>query len=158
MLIMAWLLARLTGVRLGAAVVGSDLGIDMSLLLSDAELGLRGRPDLLVRERGCRRIYPVEVKPMRDSSTLYQSDALQLTAYMLLAEACYGASFAGYGVVRYRSAEFRVALSPERRRQCLAAVEGIRAARRASNVHRSHQVAAKCRACAVRAKCEEALP
>jgi CRISPR/Cas system-associated exonuclease Cas4 (RecB family) len=157
MLITAWLIARSTGVRLGAAVVGSDVGIGQPVSLSDTALGLCGRPDLLLRERGRRRIYPVEVKPTRDSSTLYQSDALQLAAYMLLAESSYGTSFAGYGIVRYRSAEFRVTLSPELRRQCLEAAEGVRAARRASSVHRSHRVVGKCHACAVRTKCDEAL-
>jgi CRISPR/Cas system-associated exonuclease Cas4 (RecB family) len=157
MLAAAWLLSRVTGVRFGAGVVGSDVGICSPLWLSDPGLELHGRPDLLLREPGSRRVYPVEVKPTRDSPTLYQSDTLQLAAYMILTESTYGDLFAGYGIVRYRSAEFRVMLSPELRRQCLEAAEGVRAARGSARVHRSHQVAAKCRACAVRTECGEAL-
>jgi CRISPR/Cas system-associated exonuclease Cas4 (RecB family) len=158
MLVAAWLLSRVSGVRFGAGVVGSDLGTDSPLWLSDPVLELHGQPDLLLREPGSRRVYPVEVKPTRDSPTLYQSDTLQLAAYMMLTERRYGDRFAGYGIVRYRSAEFRVTLSPELRRQCLEAVEGVRAARRSAHVHRSHQVAPKCRACSVRTDCGEALP
>ena len=160
MLLAAWLLARSTGVRVGAPVIGSDLGVDAlpPVAMSDPQLRLRGRPDLLLRERGRGRIYPVEVKPTRDSTTLYPSDALQLAAYMMLTQNAYGRDFAGYGIVRYRVAEFRVELTPELRRRCLAAVDGVRSARRAAAVHRSHQVAAKCRGCAVREPCGEAIP
>lgn len=158
MLGVAWMLARSTSVRVGTTVLATDLGEDPLASLSDPTLRLRGRPDLLVRERGHGRVYPVEVKPTRDSSTLYASDALQLGAYMMLTQASYGSAFAGYGIVRYRAAEFRVELTPELRRRCLAAAEGVRAARRAASVRRSHSVAAKCRACALRAPCGESLP
>jgi CRISPR/Cas system-associated exonuclease Cas4 (RecB family) len=157
LLVAAHRLGRSTGVRAGAPIVASDVGLDSPILLETAALRIRGRPDYLLRERGRRRIYPVEVKPTRTSGSLYESDAMQLAAYMLLTEARYGREFAGYGLVRYRSAEFRVALTPELRRRCLAAVEGVRAARRAADVHRSHAVAARCRACAVRRRCGEAL-
>lgn len=158
MLCVAWLLARSTSVRVGADIVTSDMGDEPAPSLSDPVLRLRGRPDLLVRERGRGRVYPVEVKPARESSTVYPSDALQLGAYMMLAETSYGSAFAGYGIVRYRSAEFRIELTPELRRRCLEAVAGVRAARGADNVHRSHAVAAKCRGCAMRAPCGESLP
>jgi hypothetical protein len=77
---------------------------------------------------------------------------------MVLTEKAYGRDFAGYGIVRYRTAEFRVELTPEHRRRCLVALDGVRAARRAASVHRSHHVAAKCRGCAVRESCGEAIP
>jgi len=157
MMLAAWRLARGTGVRAGAPVVASDVGIEAAATLEDDTLGLRGRPDYLVRERGRGRIYPVEVKPTRDARVLYESDALQLATYMVLTEARYGSAFAGYGVVRYRSAEFRVDLTAELRRRCLAARDGVRSARRAASVHRSHAIAARCAACAVRPVCGEAL-
>jgi CRISPR/Cas system-associated exonuclease Cas4 (RecB family) len=157
MLVAAWLGSRATGVRAGATVVSSDVGTTASDTLVEPALRIRGRPDYLVRERGRGRIYPVEVKPTRTATVLYESDALQLAAYMLLTEAHYGAGFAGYGIVRYRSSEFRMPWSPELRRRCLVAADGIRAARAATTVHRSHELPAKCRACAVRAACGEAL-
>lgn len=153
----AWLMSRATGLRAGAAVVASDVGLVASDTLRDPALRIQGRPDYVVRERGRGRVYPVEVKPTRSAAVLYESDALQLAAYMLLIQARYGQEFAGYGVVRYRSAEFRVPLTAELRERCIAAADGVRAARRAPTVHRSHTIAAKCGACAVRAACDEAL-
>jgi CRISPR/Cas system-associated exonuclease Cas4 (RecB family) len=88
---------------------------------------------------------------------LYESDALQLGAYMLLAESRYGSAFAGYGVVRYHSSEFRVPLTAELRRKCITAAEAIRGARGAAVMHRSHEVRAKCWACGVRRVCDESL-
>jgi len=146
-----------TGVRIGAPILASDVGVEPAVMLEAPTLGLRGRPDYLLRERGRGRIYPVEVKPTRDSTTLYEPDMLQLAAYMLLTESAYGREFAGYGVVRYRSTEFRVALSRDLRRRCLAAAESVRAARRALDVHRSHDVRARCWGCAVGNHCDEQL-
>lgn len=157
LLVSAARLAARTGVRAGARVLASDVGRERSPTLESPAARIRGRPDYLVRERVRRRIYPVEIKPTRESVTLYESDALQLAAYMMVTEAHYGRRFAGYGLVRYRSAEFRVTLTPELRRRCLAAADGVRAARRAADVHRSHAVAARCRGCAVSAQCGELL-
>jgi hypothetical protein len=160
LIVAAWLASR-NGVRAAAPILGSDVGVAgvASLpLLEDPVTRIRGRPDYLVRERRRRFVYPIELKPTRSSATLYDSDALQLAAYMLLTEAQYGAQFAGYGIVRYRSSEFRVAFTPELRRRCIAAAEGVRAARAAADVHRSHEVAAKCGVCAVRGACSEVLP
>jgi CRISPR-associated exonuclease Cas4 len=153
----AWLLARTTGVRAASVVVASDVGVEAATTLRDPTLQIYGRPDYLVRERGRGRVYPVELKPSRAATALYDSDALQLAAYMLLAEQHYGAAFAGYGIVRYRSAEFRVPLTAELRERCVAAAAAVRAARRAATVHRDHERAAKCRACAVRSACDERL-
>ena len=75
--------------------------------------------------RATGRVYPIEVKPTRDAVVLYESDALQLAAYMVLLEFRYGPEFAGYGVVRYRATEFRVPFTAELRRRCITAAEAI---------------------------------
>jgi CRISPR/Cas system-associated exonuclease Cas4 (RecB family) len=155
--IVAWLLSRTTGVRSDVTVIATDAGYLPPATLRDPTLRIRGRPDYLVRDRSSGRVYPIEVKPTRDAADLYESDALQLAAYMLLTEKQYGAEFAGYGVVRYRSSEFRVPLTAELRRRCVDATEAIRAARRAVVIHRSHEVRAKCWACGVRSVCDESL-
>jgi CRISPR/Cas system-associated exonuclease Cas4 (RecB family) len=155
--IAAWLLSRTTGMRSDVTVIATDAGYLPAETLKDAALRIRGRPDYLVRDRTTGTVYPVEVKPTRDAVELYESDALQLAAYMLLTEKRYGAQFAGYGVVRYRSSEFRVPLTPELRRRCAAVAEAIRTARRATAIHRSHEVRAKCWACSVRSVCDESL-
>jgi CRISPR-associated exonuclease Cas4 len=155
--IAAWLLSRSTGVRSDVTVIATDAGYLPAGILKDPALRIRGRPDYLVRDRSTGAVYPIEVKPTRDADELYESDALQLAAYMLLTEKRYGAEFAGYGVVRYRSSEFRVPLTAELRRRCAAAAAAIRATRRATAIHRSHEVRAKCWACGVRSVCDESL-
>lgn len=155
--IAAWLLSRTTGVRSDVTVIATDAGYLPPETLKHPGMRIRGRPDYLVRDRSTGTVYPIEVKPTRDAAELYESDALQLAAYMLLAEKRYGAEFAGYGVVRYRSSEFRVPLTAELRRRCAGAAEAIRAARRATAIHRSHEVRAKCWACGVRSVCDESL-
>jgi CRISPR-associated protein Cas4 len=155
--IAAWLLSRTTGVRSDVTVIATDAGYLAPETLEDPVLQIRGRPDYLVRDRASGRIYPIEVKPSRVASVLYESDALQLAAYMLLAESRYGSEFAGYGVVRYRSSEFRVPFTAELRRKCITAAEAIREARRAAVIHRSHEARAKCWACGMRRVCDESL-
>ena len=157
LLIGAGRLSARTGVRVGSPVVASDVGVEAAVVLEAPATRLRGRPDYLLRERGRGRIYPMEVKPTRESTTLFDADLLQLVAYMLLARAEYGREFAGYGIVRYRSAEFRVRLTRDLERRCLAAAEGVRAARRAAEMHRNHEVRARCWGCAVRSRCDEAI-
>jgi CRISPR-associated exonuclease Cas4 len=123
--------------------------------LVDQSRHLRGRPDYLLKKRG--KLIPVEVKPLRESQVLYDSDLLQLTTYMLLVRANHADAFAGYGYVRYREKVFRVYLTEALEARCLATADRVRAARTASVVHRTHDVAAKCGACAHRAACGEAL-
>jgi CRISPR-associated protein Cas4 len=156
-MVAAWLLSRTTGVRSDVTVLASDAGYLAPETLQDPVLQMRGRPDYLVRDRATGRIYPIEVKPTRDATALYESDALQLAAYMVLLESRYGAEFAGYGVVRYRATEFRVPYTAELRRKCITVAEAIRDARQAGVIHRSHEIRAKCWACGVRRACDESL-
>jgi CRISPR/Cas system-associated exonuclease Cas4 (RecB family) len=125
-------------------------------MLNDPAIGLRGRPDYLIREAA--GLVPVEIKPMRAATTLYESDRVQIGAYLLLVRAAYPTTFAGYGRVRYRATTFVVHLDPELESLCTRTAASVRAARRATNVHRTHTLAAKCRTCAMRPACSEALP
>jgi CRISPR/Cas system-associated exonuclease Cas4 (RecB family) len=142
----SWMLARTSGVR------GS---VTREPLLVDGERHLRGRPDYLVGERA--GLVPIELKPLRRSTTLYESDRMQLVTYLLLVRATYPGNFAGYGRVRYRDAEFTVTLTEALEARCLALAARVRDARHASVVHRTHDVPAKCGACAHRAACAESL-
>jgi CRISPR/Cas system-associated exonuclease Cas4 (RecB family) len=152
----AWWIARDTGLTAGARVVSTDVGAEPATMLTDDTLGIRGRPDYLVRET--EGLVPIEIKPMRKARTLYESDRVQIGAYMLLVRAAHPDTFAGYGRVRYREATFVVPLTPELEARCAATATAVRAARRARDVHRTHTIAAKCRACAMRPACTEALP
>jgi len=150
-----WIAAD-TGLAPGAHVVSTDVGSEPATMLTDPVLGIRGRPDYLVRESA--GLVPIEIKPMRAASTLYESDRIQIGAYLLLVRAAYPETFAGYGRVRYRQATFVVPLTPELEARCAATADAVRAARRSADVHRTHAIAAKCRACAMRPACSEALP
>jgi CRISPR/Cas system-associated exonuclease Cas4 (RecB family) len=141
----SWAIGRTTGVRGTASAE--------PLLIDDARR-LRGRPDYLVRERA--GLVPIELKPLRRSTVLYESDRMQLVAYLLLVRAHYPREFAGYGRVRYRDVEFTVTLDEASEQRCIALAERVRAARRAE-VHRTHDIAGKCAACAHRAACGESL-
>jgi CRISPR-associated exonuclease Cas4 len=145
--------------RAGASVVGSDTGAAPSVLLSDPVLGLRGRPDYLLEERDGTNpvLVPLEVKPSRRSQRLYESDAVQLGAYLIAARATFGSDAATFGYVRYAERSFRVALTTELERRVREIVAGIRRGRTLPRVHRTHRAPARCARCAVRGVCDDAL-
>jgi CRISPR-associated exonuclease Cas4 len=158
-----WVAARAlaagSGLSSGATVVSSDVTVAdhraPGPMLVDAVSGLRGRPDYLVREPA--GLVPIEVKPLRSARFLYESDRVQVGAYLLLVRASDPGAFAGHGRVRYREAEFTVPLTPELEGRCLALASLVRAARGADGVDRTHENAGKCRGCAVRAGCGQSL-
>jgi CRISPR/Cas system-associated exonuclease Cas4 (RecB family) len=162
-LLLLWWYRRRTGFRptlgRGGEVVASDTGAAPSVLLRDPALGLRGRPDYLLAEGvgGARRLVPLEVKPRRRSQRLYDSDAVQLGAYLIALRATYGHQAARSGYVRYAGATFRVDLTDVLERRVGHAVAAIRAGRRAAMVRRSHNSPARCRGCPMRQHCDEAL-
>jgi hypothetical protein len=73
-------------------VVGSDTGAASGMLVREPKLGLRGRPDY-VFEPGApnerrlypleARLYPLEARPTRRGHRVYESDELQVGAYLL---------------------------------------------------------------------------
>lgn len=143
-----------------AVVVASDTGAGpAAVMLRDARLGLRGKPDYVIREvvRGRPLLVALELKPMRQGHRVLESDAVQLAAYTLLLQATYGESAASFGYLRYQSATLRLELTPELRHRVEEIVQAIRRDRRALVVPRSHRIAARCVGCAVRAHCGERL-
>ena len=66
-------------------VVASDTGVEASILLRDPQLGLRGRPDYLLEFEvaGHPLFVPLELKPGRRTRRVYESDALQVAAYLI---------------------------------------------------------------------------
>lgn len=159
-----WLLRRSAGLPSSSGrlpeVVASDTGAAASVLLRDSELGLRGRPDYVIEERaadGATLLAPVEVKPSRRSIRLYESDELQLVAYLLALRAEHGAGAAGHGYVRYAAQTFRVELTPALEARVREIVAAVRAGRSAAVVHRSHDLPQRCANCPVRDRCDERL-
>ena len=141
-------------------VVASDTGAGPpAVMLRDARLGLRGKPDyvLLAVEGGRPLLVALELKLTRRSPRVLESDAIQVASYTLLLQAAYGAAAASFGCVRYQSGTMCVEVTPELRRRVEDIVRAIRRDRRALVVHRSHGMAARCVGCAMRAHCDERL-
>ena len=142
-----------------ARIVASDTGVVPPQLLRDSQLGLYGKPDylLVVGTGEERRVVPMELKPRRQATRLYESDEIQLGVYLLTVRATYGRRAAGFGFVRYAAATFRVELTAALERRIVEVAAAIRLGRHAPLVHRSHEVPARCAGCAMRQNCSESL-
>src|SRR5205085_10635470 len=94
-------------------VVAADTSVRPPVLLRDPTLGIVGVPDYVTELDldGERMLAPVEIKPKRRSSKLYESDRLQLGVYLLGLRAVAGERAAPVGYVRYQSANFAVRLT-----------------------------------------------
>ena len=116
---------------------------------------LTGKPDYVVREG--RAIIPIEVKSSRaPASGPREGHILQLAAYCLLVEEMDGIRPA-YGLIQYADQTFRVDNTPELARALLSTLDAMRRDMTRGESHRSHNDAARCRRCGVRAACEEKL-
>ncbi len=115
---------------------------------------LTGTPDYVVQT--ARGMVPVEVKPGRTDDEPHESHLLQVLAYCLLLEEETGIA-PPHGLLRYSAATFRVDYNDETRAHIISVLENMRAASQATEVHRSHEQVGRCRACAYRTLCKEAL-
>ncbi|HLL71585.1 MAG TPA: CRISPR-associated protein Cas4 [Pyrinomonadaceae bacterium] len=118
--------------------------------------GLVGRPDYLLQtDEG---IIPVEAKSTTcpANGVPYKSHLIQLASYCLLVEEATGERVP-FGVVRYRDRQLRVDYTDELRENLLGLLAEIREARRAEDVHRSHDEGGRCAACSYREICDESL-
>lgn len=142
-----------------ARVIASDTGVMPPVLLRDPVLGLRGKPDYLIRTgpAGAERVSPLEVKPTRRARRVYESDELQAAAYLILARAHFGAAASDLGYVQYAGRRFGVRLTPVLEDEIRHLVGAVRQGRKVGVLHRSHANAARCRACPLRGACDEAL-
>ena len=149
----------LTSTASSVNVVGSDTGAAPGMLVREPTLGLRGRPDYVLEygAPNARRLYPLEVKPTRRSQRVYESDELQVGAYLIALRGTAGARAGTTGYVRYAAGTFRIDLSPDLERRVRDTVALIRRGRLAAVVHRSHGIRARCAGCPVRDHCDERL-
>jgi CRISPR-associated exonuclease Cas4 len=106
---------------------------------------------------GRQLLVPLELKPTRRAKRVYESDAVQLGAYLLALRATEGDRAAPFGYVRYAARKFRVPLTADLEGRVREIVAAIRAGRRAPVVHRSHDEPWRCARCPVREHCDEAL-
>ena len=120
--------------------------------LYDAELGLTGRPDYIVRQPDGLLI-PVEVKSSRTPKTPYDSHLYQLAAYCLLVARQSGRR-PPYGLIKYPEKTFTVPYTQALEDNLLALLDEIRACQ---TPHRSHTSPNRCAACGYRKICDESL-
>ncbi len=140
-------------------IVASDTGVEASILLRDPHLGLRGRPDYLLEFEfaGHPLFVPLELKLGRRARRVYESDALQVAAYLIALRSTAKDAAATFGYLRYATGTFKVRLTRELEERVHAIVDAIRADRTAAIVNRSHSIAQRCVNCSVREHCNEAL-
>ena len=137
-------------------VVYTDTGVERRLeqpLFAD-DLNLVGKPDYLIESKGV--LVPVEVKSGRTPSRPFQSHIFQVAAYCALVDRNFGQRPA-YGIIRYPERSFIVEFTQELERQLASLLADMRAALQAGELDRSHNWAARCRACGYFAICDQRL-
>jgi len=122
--------------------------------LFDPVLNLVGRPDYLIREGD--QLVPVEVKSGRSPKQPYESHIYQLAAYCLLVARAYGQR-PSHGLIRYPQRSFKVNFTEELETKLLNLLDEIKRKQESSDVPRSHQQTARCRACGYLQICDQSL-
>jgi CRISPR-associated exonuclease Cas4 len=122
--------------------------------LFDADLGLTGKPDYLVEQKG--RIIPVEVKTGKAPDSPYDSHIYQLAAYCLLVHKTTGKR-PPYGILHYPGRDFAVDYTPELEYALLDLIADIRVDEHRAEVRRSHEDKNRCRRCGFCQVCDQKL-
>lgn len=157
--VLLWYLAFRVRQRSGlpwADTVQSDVG---GMLPVDAPLvshtyRLVGKPDYILRRP--EGYIPVEVKPTRRAKQPYDSDLMQLVAYCVLVEECFGHR-PPYGLLRYAGHTFRIDYTDAVRADILATIADMHHDRLSAECARSHQQTARCRGCGFWDQCNQSL-
>jgi CRISPR-associated exonuclease Cas4 len=158
-LVVWWLSRRLqqsSGLPRGV-VVYSDAGgwTRNEQPLYSARLGLTGKPDYLVKQRG--GVVPVEVKSVAaPTGGPHAAHVYQLAAYCALVEEAYGKR-PRHGLIKYADQTLAVDFTPALERELRDLLDEMQAARAAEDVERSHDAPGRCRGCGFVEVCEEAL-
>ncbi|MBI5294211.1 MAG: CRISPR-associated protein Cas4 [Chloroflexi bacterium] len=122
--------------------------------LYDQLLGLTGKPDYLVQQKG--QIIPVEVKSGRAPEAPYDSHIYQVAAYCLLVEKNYGKR-PPYGIIHYENRDFAVDYTPQLESSLLDLLAEMRRDEMKREVGRSHEQAARCARCGFKNACDQSL-
>ncbi len=141
----------------GGRVIYTDTrawGAPLEQPLFNKELGLTGKPDYLVQQKG--GIIPVEVKSGRAPEAPYDSHIYQLAAYCLLVEKTYGKR-PPYGIIHYPTRDFAVDYTPALENSLLDLLAEMRRDDTRTEVDCSHAQPARCVRCGFRKVCEQKL-
>ena len=141
----------------GGRVIYTDTrawGSPLEQPLFDAKLGLTGKPDYLVEQKG--QIIPIEVKSGRAPEAPYDSHIYQLAAYCLLVDKIYGKR-PPYGLIHYPSKTFAVDYTPALEASLLDLLAEMRRDDTRIKVDCSHAEPGRCVKCGFRNVCEQKL-
>ena len=141
----------------GGRVIYTDTrawGSPLEQPLFDAKLGLTGKPDYLVEQKG--QIIPIEVKTGRTPESPYDSHIYQLAAYCLLVDKTYGKR-PPYGIIHYPTKTFAVDYTPALEASLLDLLAEMRRDDTRANVDCSHAEPARCVRCGFRKICDQKL-
>lgn len=141
----------------GGRVIYTDTrawGAPLEKPLYDSKLGLTGKPDYLVEQKG--QIIPIEVKSGRAPESPYDSHIFQLAAYCLLVDKTYNRR-PPYGIIHYPSRTFAVDYTAVLESALLDLLAEMRRDDPSAEVDCSHDQPARCRRCGFRNVCEKKL-
>ncbi|MBA4420368.1 MAG: CRISPR-associated protein Cas4 [Anaerolinea sp.] len=141
----------------GGKIIYSDVkmwGQPLEKPLFDGSIGLVGKPDYLIRQKG--EVIPVEVKSCRAPNAPYDSHIFQLAAYCLLVEKVYQVQ-PTHGLIHYPGRTFSIEFTPQLREQTLTLISGMHRLERSTNIPRSHQESARCNSCGYKNHCDQRL-
>jgi CRISPR-associated exonuclease Cas4 len=122
--------------------------------LFDQELGLTGKPDYLVEQKG--KIIPVEVKSGHTPAAPYDSHIFQVAAYCYLVHKTYRKR-PPYGLIHYPGRDFAVDYTSELEDALLDLIADMRINAHRVEVPRSHEDEQRCRHCGFRDSCDQRL-
>jgi CRISPR-associated exonuclease Cas4 len=119
-----------------------------------ASVNLTGKPDYLIQK--WNYVLPVEVKSTVAPAEPYRSHILQLAAYCLLVHETYNRR-PPYGLIHYQDRTFSVRYTQRLEQELLHTIEWMRQDMRDGQAERSHNDAARCRACSYAGYCDQRL-
>ena len=138
----------------GGTAIASDTAENPSPILISRRYGLKGRPDALLQTPA--GVIPIERKQSRTPPQPHEGDIIQAAVYCLLVEETYGRT-PPFMRIHYPGRWFDVPFTPQHRELVVSASTQLRSARTAGLCDRSHHIRAKCRSCAQRSNCDQAL-
>jgi CRISPR-associated exonuclease Cas4 len=134
-----------------------DANVGEGELLSSEKYGLRGRPDLVLKEG--EEIVPLEKKTGRVPRGPLFSHIAQIGVYCIILEERYGSNVT-HGIVQYNDTKFTLDYDENLKNTILGLAEKIRSAEMSTKdppVHRNHNRPGKCIGCSRRDACNERL-
>ncbi len=167
LILSSWQLSRVLKSIAAREKLSIELGIDYSTkinysddskessVLSDKEIGLRGRPDQIVVIDG--NFIPVEQKTGKTPSEPHLSHKIQLLAYIHLIESSTGTA-PPYGVLRYGTdVAFPIEWDDVNRNLLMEHLKEIQRLMVEDDAKRNHEQIGKCRNCSRKHVCTDSL-